>query len=229
VIDFSTGTYSTRPFPIPHHLRAGLALRVPCSPRAPGTITEPPRTSNAAQNSTTTTRSAGARRGGRGHRERDHGRALVENQPGFAGVFAVHTGAQPPPRSSARPAPSTCCAPSQEVALTRARSGRHQRGRTRSRDALGLAWVPPIHGASRPASKLDSLAADARAVCKPVENIDARPDVARRAHACPSPSVASEPWTGNTGRLSISSNLDWLSNERTSPNGRTSPGRSVGS
>jgi outer membrane protein TolC len=107
----------------------------------------------------------------------------------------------------------------QEVALTRAQVVATNEGVRRSRDALGLALGSSDPWGVTPNIKLDTLAADARAVCNPVDDVEARPDVrAARSRA----EVAERSADGVDWQywptIDFVSNADWIPQERRSPN-----------
>jgi outer membrane protein TolC len=107
----------------------------------------------------------------------------------------------------------------QEVALTRAQVVATNESVRRSRDALGLALGSSDPWGVMPSIKLDSLAADARAVCRAVPNVDARPDVraARARSELAERTTEGVDWS-YWPTVDFVSNLDWFSNERATAN-----------
>jgi outer membrane protein TolC len=107
----------------------------------------------------------------------------------------------------------------QEVALTRAQVVSTSEGVQRTRDALGLALGSSDPWGVTPNIKLDSLAADARAVCTPVDDVEARPDVraARSRAELAERSAGGVDWQ-YWPTVDFVSNLDYIGEERLSPN-----------
>jgi outer membrane protein TolC len=107
----------------------------------------------------------------------------------------------------------------QEVALTRAQVVATNEGVRSARDALGLALGSSDPWSVTPNIKLDSLAADARAVCTPVDNVEARPDVrAARSRAEVAERSADGVHWEYWPRVDFVSNLDYIEPSKNSPN-----------
>jgi outer membrane protein TolC len=109
----------------------------------------------------------------------------------------------------------------QEVAFARAQVVAANDGVRRSREALGLALGTSDPWAVQPSIRLDSLAADARAVCQPVQNVEERPDVrAARARVELAERNVESIDRQFLPTVDFVSNLDYVSVERQSANGK---------
>lgn len=109
----------------------------------------------------------------------------------------------------------------QEVSLTRAQVVSADESVRRAREALGLALGFSDPWGVDPSVRINTLASDARAVCKPVGSPDTRADVraARSRLDLAERNVKAESWD-YAPTLDFVSNLNWTSNERFSANGK---------
>jgi outer membrane protein TolC len=109
----------------------------------------------------------------------------------------------------------------QEVTLTRSQVVQADENVRRARENLGLALGTSDSYGVVPAIRVDSLAADARNVCRPIDGVETRADV-RAAHAkleVAERNVRSVDFL-YVPTVDFLSNLNWTSNERASPNGK---------
>ncbi len=109
----------------------------------------------------------------------------------------------------------------QEVTLTRSQVVAADEGVRKSRESLGLAiGLAHPHGVV-PGIRVDTLARDARAVCRPVRDVDTRADVraARAKLEIAARNVKSTDYEF-VPTIDFVSNLNWASNERATANGK---------
>ncbi len=109
----------------------------------------------------------------------------------------------------------------QEVSLTRAQVVGANEGVRRAREALGVTLGHSVPWSVTPSIRLDQLAADASAVCKPVGNPDDRADVraARARLEIAQRNVKAVDWD-YVPTVDFVSNLNYASEERFSANGK---------
>ncbi|MEZ4223731.1 MAG: TolC family protein [Polyangiaceae bacterium] len=109
----------------------------------------------------------------------------------------------------------------QEVSLTRAQVVNADEGVRRAREALGISLGQSTPWSVTPSIRLDQLATDAKAVCQPVGNPDARADVqaARARLEIAARNVKAVDWD-YVPTVDLVSNLNYLSEERFSANGK---------
>lgn len=109
----------------------------------------------------------------------------------------------------------------QEVSLTRAQVVSANEGVRRAREALGITLGHSVPWSVTPQIRLDQLAADASAVCKPVGNPDVRADVqaARARLEIAARNEKGVDWD-YVPTVDLVSNLNYASEERFSPNGK---------
>lgn len=107
----------------------------------------------------------------------------------------------------------------QEVTLTRSQVVQADEGVLRAREALGIALGSSDPYGVVPAIRVDSLAGDARAVCRPVTDPDTRADVraARARLEVAERNVKSADYSF-VPTVDFVSNLGWTSNERATAN-----------
>ena len=107
----------------------------------------------------------------------------------------------------------------QEAQLTRAQVVTADESVRRSREALGLALGSTEPWSVTPAVRLDGLAADARASCRPERTIDARPDIrAARAGLEVAERNVKSVDRSYLPTIDFVSNLTYLSHQEISPN-----------
>ncbi|MFO0569815.1 MAG: TolC family protein [Polyangiaceae bacterium] len=107
----------------------------------------------------------------------------------------------------------------QEVTLTRSQVVQADEGVRKAREALGLALGSSDPYGVVPSIRVDSLAADARAICRPVSDPDARADVraARARLEVAERNVKSTDYSFSP-TVDFVSGLNWTSNERATAN-----------
>jgi len=107
----------------------------------------------------------------------------------------------------------------QEVTLTRSQVVQADEGVLRAREALGIALGSSDPYGVVPAIRVDTLASDARAVCRPVNDPDTRADVraARARLEIAERNVKSTDYA-YAPTLDFVSNLAWTSNEKATAN-----------
>lgn len=109
----------------------------------------------------------------------------------------------------------------QEVTLTRSQVIAADEGVRKARESLGLAIGSSDSYGVVPQVRVDTLARDARAVCKPVNSVETRADVrAARAQLEVAERNVKSPDYDFIPTIDFVSNLNYFSNEEATPNGK---------
>lgn len=109
----------------------------------------------------------------------------------------------------------------QEVTITRSQVIAADEGVRKARESLGLAIGTSDSYGVVPGVRVDTLARDARAVCRPVNSVETRADVrAARAQLEIAERNVKSPDYDFIPTIDFVSNLNWFSNEDATPNGK---------